>query len=106
APAHFDVHADLAADEAAKATIFRHHPPAGAAITNADDAVVARHAGVGPARSLTFGRSGGQYREVDGRLVTDLGETIVDVADLPRRAPHDRATALAAAATPVPAGPR
>ena len=104
APDHLDVHADLAAYEAAKATIFRHQPPDGVAITNADDAVVARHAGGGPARSLTFGRSGGQYREVDGRLVTDLGETIVDVADLPRRAPHDLENALAAAASAVSAG--
>lgn len=104
APDHLDVHADLAAYEDAKASIFRHQPSDGVAITNADDPVVARHAADGPGRRLTFGRSGGMYRETDGLLITDLGETIVAVAELPRRAPHDLDNALAAAASARSAG--
>jgi UDP-N-acetylmuramoylalanine--D-glutamate ligase len=104
APDHLEVHADLAAYEAAKAAIFRHQPADGVAITNADDPVVARHEGSGPARTLTFGRVGGQYRLRDGQLLTDDDQAIVGVAELRRRAPHDIDNALAAAATARSAG--
>jgi UDP-N-acetylmuramoylalanine--D-glutamate ligase len=104
APDHLDVHADLAAYEAAKAAIFRFQPPDGVAITNADDPVVARHTGSGPARALTFGRVAGQYRERAGRLLADTDELIALVDDLPRRGPHDIDNALAAAATARSAG--
>jgi UDP-N-acetylmuramoylalanine--D-glutamate ligase len=104
APDHLDVHSDLAAYEAAKAAIFRCQPPEGVAITNADDPVVSRHAGSGPARTLTFGRLGGQYRERDGVLLTDHDEPIVAVDDLLRRAPHDLDNALAATATATSVG--
>ena len=104
APDHLDVHADLAAYEAAKAAIFRFQPPSGVAITNADDPVVSRYAGTGLARAVTFGRSNGQYRERSGSLLTDHDELIARVVDLRRTGPHDLDNALAAAATARSAG--
>ena len=104
APDHLDVHADLAAYEAAKAAIFRFQAPEDVAITNADDPVVASHTGGGPARPLTFGRDAGQYRERAGRLLADTDEQIARVAELRRQGLHDVDNALAAAATARSAG--
>ena len=104
APDHLDVHAGLDAYEEAKAKIFDHQPADGVAITNADDPVVSRHRGRGPARSVTFSAASGDYRVSAGVLVTPAGEPIIEVEALRRSAPHDVANALAAAATALAAG--
>lgn len=102
APDHLDVHASLAGYEAAKAQILRDQAPTAVAVLNADDPVVIAH--TGPARRVTFSVDAGDVRVSDGVLVTDGGEAIVAVADLPRRQPHDLANALAASATALAAG--
>jgi UDP-N-acetylmuramoylalanine--D-glutamate ligase len=104
APDHLDVHASLDAYEAAKAKIFDHQPADGVAITNADDPIVSRHRGRGAARSVTFSADAGDFRVADRHLVTPDGERLIDVDALNRRAPHDIANALAAAATAMAAG--
>ena len=102
APDHLDVHSSLAAYEAAKAQLLRDQAPDDVAVLNADDPVVMSHRG--PARRVTFSADAGDYRVRDGMLVTDHGEPVVRVDELPRRRPHDVANALAAAATARAAG--
>jgi UDP-N-acetylmuramoylalanine--D-glutamate ligase len=102
APDHLDVHASLSAYEAAKAQLLRDQAPTDVAVLNADDEVVMSHAG--PARLTTFSATRGEWTVRDGALVTPSGGTIVAVADLPRRQPHDVANALAAAAIADGAG--
>lgn len=100
-PDHLDVHADMAAYEAAKARIWAHQPPDGVAIGNADDAAVMAHM-PGRASDLTFGRCG-DARVLDGELV--VRDTVIcRVDELARSLPHDIANALAAAATTLAAG--
>ena len=75
------------------------------AIGSVDDAVVMRHLRTAPARHITFGLGdGADYRVDDDRLVTDAGEVLADVAELPRRFPHDLTNSLAAAATALAGG--
>lgn len=105
APDHLEVHENLAAYEAAKASILAHQSPTDTAVLNADDPVVSAHGG--RAHRLTFSTSAGAtdgYRIVDDTLVTDTGEPIIAVGSLGRRLPHDVANALAASATARAAG--
>ncbi len=104
APDHLDVHADLPAYEEAKASMFDRQGPDDVAILNADDPVVSRHRSRGAARTVTFSADTGDFRVTDGVLVADTGESIIAVDRLARRAPHDLANALAAAATALAAG--
>jgi len=104
APDHLDIHVSLSAYELAKARIWRERPHDGLAVANADDPVVMRHlpstGGV-----ETFGLAGnGDWTERDGFLVQPDGTHLLAVADLPRSLPHDRANALAAAATALGVG--
>ncbi len=101
-PDHLDVHASLAAYEAAKAAIWRDQSPEQWAVANADDAVVMRNLR-GPARRCTFGLAAGRNRVVEGRLVLD-DEPLMAVDDLARRLPHDVANSLAAASTAAAIG--
>jgi len=96
APDHLDVHDSLDDYESAKAAIWRDQTPDQVAIGNLDDPVVRRHLDTAAARAVTFG-SAGDYRVQDGWLVSPRG-SIVEVASLPRRFPHDLANALAASA--------
>jgi UDP-N-acetylmuramoylalanine--D-glutamate ligase len=98
APDHLDVHADLAAYEAAKASIWSDRPPGGTAVADLSDPVVARHA---PDDAIAIG--GADHRVTQGRLVV-AGEPCVDVDDLWSPFPHDRTNALAAAATAMAMG--
>ncbi len=103
APDHLDVHASLAAYEAAKARIWADQGADDLAVANADDPVVRAHAGA--ARRVTFSlREADGYRVVEGMLVTDDDRELVAVADLWRDFPHDVANALAASATAIGAG--
>jgi UDP-N-acetylmuramoylalanine--D-glutamate ligase len=102
APDHLDVHASLAAYEAAKAKLLRHQSPDDVAVLNADDPVVMAHSG--PARRVTFSAERGDWHVSAGHLVAPSGDPFVAVADLPRSRPHDIANALAAAAIAHEAG--
>ncbi len=104
APDHLDWHGSVGAYADAKARIFEHQSAGDVAIGNTDDPVVMHALSIAPARHLTFGASGGDYRVRGGELTTPRGEAVVGVADLPRALPHDVANALAAAATSLEAG--
>ena len=109
APDHLDNHRSLAEYEAAKARIWRDQQAHQVAIGNLDDPVVARHLAAAPSRRTGFGvgpaaSGGGVFTVVDGVLVTDGGEPLVPVADLPRSFPHDLLNGLAAAATALAGG--
>jgi UDP-N-acetylmuramoylalanine--D-glutamate ligase len=98
APDHLDVHADLAAYEAAKARIWRDRPAGAVAVADLDDPVVARHA---PSDAVAIGR--GDYRIEADRLIAG-GEAVMEVDELWSPFPHDRRNALAAAAMAVSLG--
>jgi len=97
-PDHLDKHRDLAAYEAAKASIWRNLPENGVAIAHADSPAVMRNL---PAdrRSETFAASGPvDHRIEDGVLW--LGDTaLIAASAMWRQLPHDLTNALAAAAT-------
>ena len=98
APDHLEVHADMAAYEAAKARIWRDQTSSQVAIGNADDPVVMANLRRAPARHVTFGADGDFHLDGD-RLVAPGGETIVRTGDMPRHLDHDIANALAATAS-------
>ena len=103
APDHLDAHRDLAAYEAAKASIWA-DPHVRLAVANADDPVVLRNRN--PAvETRTFGLGGdADYGLRDDRLVLPDGATLLAAGDLWRRHPHDIANGLAAAATALGGG--
>lgn len=97
-PDHLDKHRDLAAYEAAKASIWRNLPENGVAIAHADSPAVMRNLRA-DRRSETFAASGPvDHRIEDGVLW--LGDTaLIDASAMWRQLPHDLTNALAAAAT-------
>jgi len=102
-PDHLDWHPSFDHYAAAKARIWEFQQPEDVAIVNAEDPGVMRWAESAPGRVVTFGLDSGDFRVQHGRLVGD-GVVLADVADLPRRLPHDLANALAAAAAALAAG--
>ena len=83
-PDHLNLHRSLESYELAKAKLWRDQSPSDVAIGSVDDAVVMRHLAAAPARHITFGLGdGADYRVEDDRLVTDAGEVLADVAELP-----------------------
>jgi len=97
APDHLDVHADVAAYEAAKSRVFEGVDRPSDAVANAEDPVVMAHA---PEGCSLFGGATTPSR-IDGSggdavLVVD-DEPLVEVAALARSLPHDLANAQAAA---------
>lgn len=104
APDHLDVHLDLEGYRAAKARVWASHAHGGTAVANADDPVVAAAAPAGE-RTQTFGLvAPADWHVADGRLRGPGGLDLVAVDELTRSLPHDRANALAAAATALAAG--
>lgn len=103
-PDHLDRHRSFEAYTAAKARIWRDQSGSDWAVGNVDDPVVLRHLRQAQAQQVTFGLAGSDYHERNGELRTPAGEVLATSAELWRRFPHDRANALAAAATALPAG--
>jgi UDP-N-acetylmuramoylalanine--D-glutamate ligase len=103
APDHLDVHRSLAAYEAAKARIWADLPDDGAAVANADDAVVMRNRNQ-TMRAITFSTErDADYRVDEGRLTGPDGDLIA-IDEMWRALPHDVSNALAAIATATAAG--
>ncbi|MEY2460599.1 MAG: UDP-N-acetylmuramoylalanine--D-glutamate ligase [Acidimicrobiaceae bacterium] len=104
-PDHLNLHRSLESYELAKAKLWRDQSPTDVAIGFDDDPVVMRHLRAAPARHVTFGLgAGADYRVDNDRLVTDTGDVLADLAELPRRFPHDLTNGLAAAATALAGG--
>jgi UDP-N-acetylmuramoylalanine--D-glutamate ligase len=104
-PDHLNLHRSLESYELAKAKMWRDQTASDVAIGSADDEVVMRHLRAAPARHVTFGLGdSADYRVDNGHLVTDSGDVLVDVAELPRTFPHDLTNSLAAAATALAGG--
>lgn len=111
APDHLDNHRDLDEYEAAKARLWRDQGREQVAIGWRDDPVVARHLARAPGRQVTFGAgstgrtdTSAAFHPHQDELVTDAGEVICAVSDLPRAFPHDIVNALAASATALYGG--
>jgi len=104
-PDHLNLHRSLESYELAKAKLWRHQSRDDVAIGSIDDAVVMRHLRDAPARHVTFGaRLEADYHVDRERLVTDRGDVLVAVDELPRQFPHDVTNSLAAAATALAGG--
>ncbi|MFM7060686.1 MAG: UDP-N-acetylmuramoyl-L-alanine--D-glutamate ligase [Actinomycetes bacterium] len=104
---HLDWHGSFEAYADAKARCFRFQGPDDLLVFNADDPVVARLAATAPGRRIpcsTVPDAAEGYRILDGHLVTPAAAPIVAVTDLPMRAPHDLANALAASAAALDLG--
>ncbi|MFM7616837.1 MAG: UDP-N-acetylmuramoyl-L-alanine--D-glutamate ligase [Actinomycetes bacterium] len=104
---HLDWHGSFDAYAEAKARCFRSQGPDDLLVYNADDPVVARLAAGAPGRRVACSTAPDVtegYRIVDDHLVTADGEPILAVTDLPMRAPHDLANALAASAAALELG--
>ena len=105
------MHVDLAAYEAAKASIWERQGEGDTAIVAGDDPVVASHVPRSGPAVVRFGLHGAHNEggsmdfAVSGdSLVGPDGTVIVNCSELPRDLPHDRRNALAAAATALAAG--
>lgn len=101
---HLDWHASIDDYVAAKARIWRNLGPGDVAVANADDPVVAAAAGAVGESVQWFSVAGPASWAVSGGRLAGPGGPFVDVADLPRRQPHDLANALAASASATAAG--
>ena len=104
APDHLDVHADLAAYEAAKARVFEGVTRPSDAVANAADPVVMAHA---PDGASLFGGAATPSRiDVvgDAALLIVDDEPLLEVAALARSLPHDLANAQAACLLALRAG--
>ena len=110
---HLDWHPTLAHYRAAKARIWRSQGPGDVAVLNRDDPAVLEAAD-DPSTGIPTGTARVYFsisRPADfwvdqpaARLVGPSGETLVEIAELPRAFPHDLANALAAAAGALAAG--
>lgn len=106
APDHLDWHPTHEHYRAAKAKIWANQTAGDTAVINADDdAVVASAEAIAAGvRIVTFSTSGPADWWEDGEVLRGPDGFVMAVADLPRALPHDRANALAAAATATAAG--
>ena len=98
APDHLDWHPSVEEYAAAKARIWMNQTVEEVALVPAGDALLAELAELAPSRVETVGLDDGDHRVVDGWLVAADGARLVEVADLPRRGPHDLTNALFASA--------
>ena len=103
-PDHLDWHPTIDHYAAAKFRMWAAQGPSDVAVANAEDAAVMAWAAKAPGRVVTYGSDVGDYRVVDGALVTPRGEKIVRVDELERPLPHEISNCLAAAAASLEAG--
>ncbi|HEX4821746.1 MAG TPA: UDP-N-acetylmuramoyl-L-alanine--D-glutamate ligase [Acidimicrobiales bacterium] len=103
-PDHLNLHRSLETYELAKAKLWVHQSPSDVAIGSVDDPVVVRHLRAATARQITFGAADADFHVEDSQLVTDAGDVLVTVEELPRHFPHDVTNSLAAAATALSGG--
>ena len=107
APDHLNWHRSMSTYEAAKAQVWANQRPDDVAVGFVDDPVVMRRLREAPARTVTFGAAGADYRvdtSGDGdRLVGPAG-TIARVSAMKRSLPHDLTNALAASALVLETG--
>lgn len=101
---HLDWHPAMGHYVAAKARIWANQAPDDVAVANAEDAVVADEAHRAPGRVVSFGIATGDYRVEHGAIVTPLGDVVVELDQLQRSFPHDRANVAAASAAALAAG--
>jgi UDP-N-acetylmuramoylalanine--D-glutamate ligase len=101
---HLDWHPSFGDYVAAKRRIWANQRDCDVAVVNGDDPIVAAAASTAPARVVTFGQAGSDYRLVDGRFLAPDGELLATNSDLVRDLPHDRLNALGALATALEAG--
>jgi UDP-N-acetylmuramoylalanine--D-glutamate ligase len=107
APDHLNWHRSMSTYEAAKAQVWANQRPDDVAVGFVDDPVVMRRLREAPARAVTFGAAGADYRvDTSGdadRLVGPAG-TIALVSAMKRSLPHDLTNALAASALVLETG--
>ncbi len=103
APDHLDWHGDMASYAGAKARLWANAGPDDVAVANAEDPAVLEVARASRAQVVTFGLAAGDWHVAGAELVGPDGPLLA-TADLARDLPHDRANALAAAATATAAG--
>lgn len=105
---HLDWHLDMDDYLAAKAKVWANLGPGETIVANAGDPVVmataTASATAGNLHLITFGLDQGDYAVADGHLRDPEGRSIVAVARLPRRRPHDLSNALAGLAAARAAG--
>jgi len=104
-PDHLNLHRSLESYEHAKAKLWAHQSASDVAIGSLDDPVVLRHLRDATARRVTFGGSAeADFHVEHSQLLTDGGDVLVAVDELPRHFPHDVTNSLAAAATALSGG--
>jgi hypothetical protein len=103
APDHLNWHRSMATYEAAKAQVWANQEPHDVAVGFVDDPIVMRRLRSAPARQVTFGASGADYRVEHGHLVGP-GGAIASVSAMRRSLPHDLTNALAASALVLETG--
>jgi UDP-N-acetylmuramoylalanine--D-glutamate ligase len=103
APDHLNWHRSVASYATAKAKIFANQRAGDVAIGFCDDPEVMRHLAGAPARHVTFGLAGADYRVEAATLVSPRGE-ITPVSAMRRSLPHDVTNGLAAAALVLETG--
>jgi UDP-N-acetylmuramoylalanine--D-glutamate ligase len=101
APDHLNWHRSMATYEAAKAQVWANQRHDDVAVGFVDDPAVMRRLRAAPARAVTFGFSGADYRvehSADGDMLVGPHGTLASVDAMKRSLPHDLTNALAAAA--------
>jgi UDP-N-acetylmuramoylalanine--D-glutamate ligase len=97
APDHLNWHGSMATYEHAKAQVWANQTSGDVAVGFVDDPIVMRRLRSAPARQVTFGATGADYRIERGHLVGP-GGAIAPVSAMRRSLPHDLTNALAASA--------
>jgi UDP-N-acetylmuramoylalanine--D-glutamate ligase len=101
---HLDWHPSMDHYVASKERIWLNQRSGDVAVANAEDPIVSRRVLSAPVPPVTFGVDAGDYRVVDGQLLTDRREVILGIDELRRGLPHDVSNALAASAAALAAG--
>lgn len=107
APDHLNWHRSMSTYEAAKAQVWANQRHDDVAVGFVDDPLVMRRLREAPARRITFGATGADYRvdttRTERRLVGPAG-AIASVSSMRRSLPHDLTNALAASALVLETG--